>query len=197
MAGKTQGRKAGEEKCVIFFNDDSVMRAFRDGERHIDLSDYYKKPLQNHPKPLAHILLRGLLRDYIINKVKAPLMKAIILAAKLPGSRLCAPLVKAVLLASKRLPLPRRENCYANNALVLMTVWERFFTHFYGGDRLPMMKAARDISIAEIEHDIVYDWFLNWFIKEIIKEVEAGNWQLNNKPFPIPGNWVEDGEEKI
>lgn len=151
---------------------DPIMQSMRDGASRIDLKGYFKP--EGRPLPLAQVMLGSLLRNYIIRKVKAPLRKAIVLAAK-------------------RLPKPTRENTYYHNTHVLMDIFDRFFERYYHRPNMDMMHAARDILLAEIEHDPHYRWILNWFVRELADEVNKGNWKSNESiEFPNKGCWRED-----
>ena len=147
------------------------MKAMRDGAGHIDLNEY-SNPI-GRPLPLAQVMLGSLLRNYIVRAVKAPLRKAIV-------------------LAGKRLPKPTRENTWYHNTHVLMDIFDRFFEHYYLKQNMDMMKAARDILLAEIEHDPHYRYLFNWFMQEIAKEVNNGNWKPNDTAFPNPDSWKEE-----
>ncbi|KKM07892.1 hypothetical protein LCGC14_1729380 [marine sediment metagenome] len=151
---------------------DFPQKALRDGASHIDLNDYSKG---RKPLPLAQVMLGPMLRHYIVRAVKAPLRKAII-------------------LAGKRLPKPTRENTYYHNTHVLMDIFDRFFERYYFNPNMDMMKAARDILLAEIEHDPHYRYLLNWLVQELAKEVNNDNWKSNDTEFPNPDSW-KDKEE--
>lgn len=151
---------------------DKIMKALRDGETHIDLKGYFHPKEGERPLPLAQVMLGSLLRNYIIRKVKAPLRKAIVLAAK-------------------RLPKPTRENTYYHNTHVLMDIFDRFFERYYCKPNMDMMLAARDILLAEVEHDPHYRWILNWFVQDIVNEVNKGNWKPNDTEFPNKDCWEE------
>jgi hypothetical protein len=147
---------------------DPVMKAFRDGATHFDLKEYYEP--KGRPLPLAQVMLGSFLRGYIVRMFKAPLRKAII-------------------LAGKRLPKPTRENTYYHNTHVLMDIFDRFFARYHHKPNMPMLLAARDIFLAEIEHDPHYRWILNWLLQEIVTEVNKDNWKFNDTEFPNPDCW--------
>ncbi len=173
MKDSFPAREASELRNIVFTQPDPVLRAMRDGKTSFNTKDCVVSPQVKHQRPLSFIMLHAPFREYIINKVKAPLMKALIMAAK-------------------QLPKATKDNTYYHNTHVLMDIFDRFFEHFYNPNRLPMMKAARDILLAEIEHDIHYAWILNWFAEQVTEEIKKGNWQLNDKGFPQTGCWKEN-----
>jgi len=172
MKDKYPARTAGDLRNVVFTQPDPVLKAIRDGKSHIIMKNCTVSPQVKHQRPLSFIMLHAPFREYIIKAVKAPLMKAIILAAK-------------------QLPKATMDNTYYHNTHVLMGIFDKFFKHFCNSSRLEMMQAGRDILLAEVEHDIHYAWILNWFAKEIADEVNKGNWKLNDEEFPIPNCWIE------
>ena len=142
---------------------DPVLKAVRSGQTFIDKSKI--------EQPIYFQMLGSLNNKRIIEKVKAPLMWAIIKAAKL-------------------FPKATRENTYLPDTRDLMNIFDEFFLHFINRSRREMMEAGRDVALAEIEHDPHYAWIFCWFAQEIAKAVNDGKFKLD-KPFPIKGCWKE------
>ncbi len=101
-------------------------------------------------KPYGFQLLRGTMRDYVIKKIKAPLMKAI------------------MTLASKY-PAPTRENTIHPNTHKLLAIEDKFLGYEDNPQRKPLFEAAFKLLIAEYEHDPYYRWRFDWFLEEINK----------------------------
>jgi hypothetical protein len=83
------------------------------------------------------------MREYIISKVKRPLMKAII-------------------TLSKRYPEPTREECRDHNTLILMDMRDEFLRHEDNSGRIELFKALFRMFIAEYAHDKYYKFRIDW-----------------------------------
>lgn len=118
-------------------------------------------------------MLTGMWREYVIDKVKAPLYKAIILAAKLLPAK------------------PTKENCHWRNTHIVMDIFDRFLEDFTWENRKDLFKAARDILVSEIEHDPAYASILSYFAEAIAVEIEKGNWMKNSSKDKFIGLWKE------
>ena len=113
-------------------------------------------------------VLTGSKRDYIIEKVKAPLM------------------AKIISLANKY-PDPTRENCVQPNSRILFDIWDLFLEYEHNPGREALFDAAFKLLIAEYEHDPYYRFRLDWMLEEI----EKREWQPRSR---IPMNcWNEPG----
>lgn len=164
MGKKSPGRLAGENRLIIFANQDPVRQAFMDGKTTINLKDYRDKTtIPQRKMPLSYIMLHGLLRNYVI-KVKYMLETALINGAKegiLPK--------RAIILAAKLLPKPTIDNCYYTGTLAVMDIFDEFLECICEKRDKTEMEAVRDILLAEIEHDIHYSWIFLWFAEELTK----------------------------
>lgn len=187
-------KRFGEGAEVVCYQESSARRAMRDGVASINLKEEKLLPPRRFAKPLAHIILGEPLREPFGKQVKTPLRKALITYASGKASwlRKIIAFVRIIRLC-KKYPLPTRDNCYYGNTFVLMDIWDRFFKKYYNPDHIPLFQAMRDLTCAEMEHDIHYAWLMNWFVEELIKEVDAGNFILNDKtkPFPQEKCWKE------
>ena len=108
-------------------------------------------------------------RDFIINKVKVPLISAII---RLVG------LIKIK---------PTALNCRHPNSLVLLRMWERFFRSEANEGREPVERAISEGSIYEYEHDPYYARRLDWVLEEINKR----KWLPRESGRPRGIHWRE------
>lgn len=121
-------------------------------------------------------LLRSNWRQYVIEKVKYPLMMAIILAAK-------------------RLPIrPTKANCRLTRTHNMIEIWEEFWENYDCLNRKELFKAFEILSLVEIEHDEHYSEVAEWFIKKIVERVNDGRWVLQLKDgegndLPRPKFW--------
>jgi len=107
---------------------------------------------------LSHWILMQPMRQYVIDKIKAPMLKAI------------------VALASKY-PKPTRENVVKINTLTLLDIRDKFFEYEDNPGRKALFEAIWQIFIVEYEHDIYYRHRIDWVLEEITKS----DW----KPRPL------------
>ncbi len=115
-----------------------------------------------------NIVLTGAMRNYIKDKVKAPLLK------------------KIVSLASKY-PDPTRENCVQPNVFILFDIWDKFIEYENNRGRKLLFDAAFKLLIATYEHDPYYRFRIDWILEEINKR----GWQPRSR---IPMDcWTEPG----
>ncbi len=120
------------------------------------------------PSEYRIALLVGSMRQYIMNEVKKPLMKTIIVFARDYPERKKF-LEKAVIVLAKRYPEPTREKCRIPNTLRLFDIRDRFFQCFEFEDELERkaFKAIWKIVIAEYEHDPYYRYRIDFIIEYI------------------------------
>ena len=113
------------------------------------------KPLYlEYPSKYAKKMLLGSLRNYIIKKVKKPLME------------------KIISLVSKY-PEPTRENCLHPNTHILLDIKEKFFEHDTNKGRRAFFEATWKLFIAEYEHDAYYRFRIDWMLEQIAES----DWQ--------------------
>lgn len=126
-------------------------------------------------KPLSHRLLRGKMRDYVIDKIKKPMMERIIS------------------LVSKY-PEPTRENCLHPNTQKLLDIRDKFFEYENLAGRKPLFEAAFKLLIIEYEHDPYYRWRFEWLLEEINKS----GWLPRKEGRPL-SHWkeFEDAEKTV
>ena len=106
-------------------------------------------------------------RQYFIDKVKKPLMKALIILAN-------------------RYPEPTEENVKHPNARVWLRVWDKFFEMEDNKGREPLFKAIRKVMVGELAHDSYYEDRGNVLLELWLEEVFEGNWQPRPVDYP---NW--------
>ena len=113
-------------------------------------------------------LTRWMLRDnrqYVIDKVKAPLMKALIILAG-------------------RYPEPTFENTTHPNDHVWLRVWDRFFQMEDNPGRDALFKAIRKVTICEPAHDPYYRDRIQVILELWLEEVLKGNWKPRSLDHP-------------
>ncbi len=122
--------------------------------------------------PLSHIMLRGNMREYIIDKAKKPLMRAIVVLAN-------------------RYPEPTRDNCLNPNSHLLLDIQDKFLEYETNSGRIELFKAIFRIFIGEYEHDPYYRSRINWFFEEIVELTMNGKWAPRGMMRPI-SFWQEE-----
>jgi len=120
--------------------------------------------------PIGHVVLASPLRQFFIKKVKAPLMKVLVMVAG-------------------RVPEITKENTTNINTHIMMNIFEDFFNHECNDGREAMFRAAFKIFLLEIEHDRYYRDRFNWFIEEIIKSILRHEWQPAIEGNPPLQHW--------
>ena len=108
-------------------------------------------------------------RQYVIDKIKAPLLKAI------------------TILAS-RYPEPAKEYTSAKNTHNLLDIQKEFFDHEDNAGRDALFRAIWRIFIIEYEHDTYYRNRIDWVIEKIVNMSNNGTWQQRAK---IKKNWKD------
>ncbi len=125
---------------------------------------------------LAHRMLVGPLRDYVIESLKKPLVNVIILV----GQRYRAKFGEIT-----------KDTVTFENTKVLIDFWDKFFEYDDDASRTKMFHALRDISVAESEHDFHYVFRFGFLIEAIIKAILEGRWQPRPEGCPISTYWRE------
>jgi len=121
-------------------------------------------------------------RNYIINKVKAPLMNALVAfgnSSFLGRIKLITNIARLI----KRYPVPTKENTNYKNTHTTLDIIDKFFLLHKIKDRDPLFRAGYRLVVDEFEHDGHYGSVRDWWIEEIIKAILAGNW------LPRPEGW--------
>lgn len=104
-------------------------------------------------------------RQYIIEKVKAPIMKALVILAG-------------------RYPEPTKENTFHPNTHTWIDIWSKFFEMEDNPQRESLFKAISKVHIAECEHDIYYRDRMNVLLELWLEEVFKGNWKPRSLDHP-------------
>jgi hypothetical protein len=144
------------------------------GNKRYDYSHFIKSGSKSFSDLLINRTLNGKGRDYVIEKIKAPLEVAIINSVKL--------FVKVFGHVTK-------ENTAKHNTHVILDLRDEFFEHYVGGKK-PLMESAWELLAFEIEHDDGhYGWLFNWLMKRLGEEREAGNWVDYPDEYMQKGCW--------
>ena len=108
-------------------------------------------------------------RGYFIDKVKAPLVKALIILAN-------------------RYPEPTKKNTQKHNTHVMLDIWDEFFK--YNEVKNDMFHAIKKVVADEYEHDDVYETRMTWFLEKLVEKYLSGEW-WPSKPFNPSHGWTE------
>ncbi|KKN72884.1 hypothetical protein LCGC14_0405880 [marine sediment metagenome] len=120
---------------------------------------------------LVNYMLEGDMREYIMHKVKAPLMKALIKFAQ-------------------RYPEPTRDNIIHPNTLKLLDIQDKFFKYENNLGRNGLFRALFRIFIDEYEHDPYYHYRFDWFLEEIV------NCGWKPRPIGYPSSCWNESDDK-
>jgi len=104
-------------------------------------------------------------RQYFIDKVKKPLMKALIVLAN-------------------RYPEPTLENTTHPNDHVWIQVWDKFLKMEDNPQREPLFRAIRKVMICESSHDPYYRDRIQVLLELWLEEVLKGNWKPRSLDHP-------------
>ena len=144
-----------------------------------DPSEYAHLMAGRTPKfLLAFKMLRGAGRKYVIERVKAPLRKALVTGKTL------SQVIKTLKLITSRLPEPTPENCGFLKTHLLMKIEDKFFQYENNLGREEMFRAVIKLLKAEIEHDGYYQARYDFWLEEHIKMILTGEWlpRVENSP---------------
>uniref|UniRef100_A0A6M3LPY2 Uncharacterized protein n=1 Tax=viral metagenome TaxID=1070528 RepID=A0A6M3LPY2_9ZZZZ len=114
-------------------------------------------------------------RNYIIDKVKLPLLNAIILTASL-------------------LPKLTKDVTAEPNTHRLLEIRDKFFQCENTPSRNDFFKAIWKVLIWVYEHDGDYRYRIDWVIEQIVKIVNDGSWQPRPSNKPNKKYWREFDE---
>ena len=112
----------------------------------------------NSHKYLKHTMLRGPLRQYMIDHAKKPLMRFLVAIAK-------------------RWPDPTYINVSHPNSRLLLAIRDKFISLEDNPQRIELFKAVFKIVICVYDHDPYYRTRADWIIEEIVEYVFRGHWK--------------------
>jgi len=104
---------------------------------------------EGETRPYGYQVLRGAMRDYVKDKIKAPLM------------------AKMIDLANEY-PEPMRVNCLHPNSHILFDIRDKFFEYEDNPCRKALFEAIWKLFIAEYEHDPYYRYRIDWVLEQIM-----------------------------
>ena len=159
-----QVRTKEEVASNVFPMLDSIKEQAEDMRSRVDIPE-------EQARLLSHTMLFSM-RQFVIDKIKLPLMKVIILVAK-------------------RLPEVNRDNVAQKNTHILLDIQDKFFQYEDNPCREELLRSALKIFIAEYEHDPYYRYRFDWLIEEINKR----GWLPRPKGQPA-FYWKEDNSKK-
>ena len=135
-------------------------------------------------------MLKPPLREFVIDKIKAPLQKVIEGAVSL--TQVTSGLLEASGLMKEKFGEITRQNTINKTTHALIDISNRFFQHERNPKREKMFSAAFEVFIAQIEHDIYYKDRFGWIIEEIIMAILNDNWEERTNGQPDSSHWNED-----
>ena len=176
-------------KYFHYMISSDIEQSMRDGEASIDF-----KPETN--VPIAHRMLTFPWRGFVIQKVKAPLQRAI------KNSNTLLQLAPVLLRSVKRLKdifgEATKQNAIRPVALCLIEHKARFLSYENNPGRASLFGATYEIGITEVASDLYYEDRLNAEIEWIIEDILDGKWeprcegqphQFWNEPAPYGGKY--------
>uniref|UniRef100_A0A6M3XUZ4 Uncharacterized protein n=1 Tax=viral metagenome TaxID=1070528 RepID=A0A6M3XUZ4_9ZZZZ len=104
-------------------------------------------------------------RQYFIEKVKAPLLRAIHILAK-------------------KYPEPTQENLVFNNSKILLGIKEDIKKYLH--TRGDLIDDGLKVLVDEVEHDGFYEFLFDYLIIELLKR----GWQPEHRGFPMYRHWT-------
>lgn len=128
-------------------------------------------------KYISNWMLQAPMRQYVIDKIKAPMLKAIV-------------------ILSKRYPEPKYDNCVQPNSHVLIDIRDKFLQFENNPMRAPLFGGLWRMFIDEYEHDPYYKDRIDFIVEELVKAFNGGRWQPRKvgkpnshwKEFSLGGN---------
>lgn len=112
-------------------------------------------------------------RDFITDKVKAPLMATIIRLVNLIKVK------------------PTVQNCKHPNSKTFLRVLEKYFKSEANSGREPMEHAIAEGGVYEYEHDPYYRYRMDTLAEDWLTEVIEGNWKPRPPDQPL-SHWRTD-----
>ena len=111
-------------------------------------------------------------RQYVIDEIKTPLMKAIVELSKC-GSRLgmLIALIQIIRIA-KKYPQPTKDHTLLPRTHILIDIQDKFFEHEDNPGRDALFRAIWRMFIVEYEHDPYYRARIDW----VINEIKSNGW---------------------
>ena len=120
---------------------------------------------------IKHIILNNPFRRYFVNKVKAPLLKAIISLAN-------------------KYPEPTKDNTDSLIAHTLIDIFGEF--HKHNRVRRDLFHAVGKVIPSEVEHDSVYAHLFQIFLEYVIEAILDGKWTPRPLNKPSTRYWIKE-----
>ena len=86
------------------------------------------------------------------------------------------PLIKALVILSKRYPEPTEKNTTKHISHVLLDIWDEFFTWEDNPGRNELFRAIKRITVCVVESDTYYSQRITWFLKRLTEKYISGEW---------------------
>lgn len=108
-------------------------------------------------------------RRHVIEKIKTPLMKAIINLSTFGKKKEMLKAVSEIIRLCNLYPEPTKEHTFLPRTHILIDVQDEFFKHEHNPGRDALFRAMWRMFIIEYEHDHYYQYRIDWIIEELIK----------------------------
>lgn len=148
--------------------------AFRDGASIINLNEPDPNPTSNL---IRSKMLRFPWRQFVIERVKAPLESAIILANK---------------LLNGKVGVPTKLNTIHPHSHILIDERDWFMSMEDNPSKEKLFRAAWNILIYEVEHDPYYGFRFNRILNRLVDKVNSGEWKFEPHKVSDDFNWKEE-----
>ena len=133
---------------------------------------------------VSYWALYGAMRQYVIEKIKAPLQKAI------EKAKTFQDISGELFSAIKKIPLISKKNSSFINTHILLDKRDLFLKYHTNAGRSKLCEKAFDLDIFEYEHDGYYAFLQDWLLIELAMELAKGNYTPRFSKFPIKGCWT-------
>uniref|UniRef100_A0A6M3JQ22 Uncharacterized protein n=1 Tax=viral metagenome TaxID=1070528 RepID=A0A6M3JQ22_9ZZZZ len=117
-------------------------------------------------------------RNYVIDKIKLPLLNGIVLTASL-------------------IPKLTKEVTSEPNTHRLLEIQDKFFECERNPNRNSLFRAVWKVVMWVYEHDGDYRHRIDWVIEQIVKMVNDGSWQPRTPNKPAKRHWREFDDKGI
>lgn len=168
-------------KRLILPKDGGITQGLRNMEASIDID----------PKelPLANCMINFMWVSFVVNKVKAPLQKAILNSKRLID--VIPTVISSASLLKGKFGEITKDKAFQQNAHCLIDHKARFLSYENNPGRASLFSAAYDVTVAEVEHDNYYRERLNVEVEWIIEDILAGKWIGRVEGTPAKKYWNE------
>jgi len=139
--------------------------------------------------PIANCMRHFFWVKFVVNKVKAPLQRAILNSKRI--AEIIPALISSASLLRGKFGDITKDKTFQQNAHCLIDHKAKFLSYMNNKGRAPLFSAAYDIGAAEVEHDNCYQEWLNVEVEFIIEDILSGKWIGRDEGTPAKKFWNE------